>query len=367
MIFFVFFLLLCGLSSFCMAKPNEFHRDYLDRNKTTWVKGVFVYLIVLSHGKEYIYDQLDGVFDHPYFVMQNQIHQMVVAMFLFYSGYGIMEQIKKRRFGYIKSIPTKRFPNLLLNYDIAVFLFLVLSWYMGKHISVKRLLVALVAWNGIGNSSWYIFVILALYVITFVSFFPIRWVKSERFYLVSLLAATAMSLALVYVLMKVKGEHCWYDTLILYMVGMWYSYLKKPIEKVLMKNDFLYFLLFGIFLGLYIFMLQWRWECVETYTIWALCFTVLTVMVTMKVQVNSRILDWFGDHVFSIYILQRIPMSILATIPYFASHPYAYMVCVFAAVIPLAIGYDYLTGQLSKLIWGRKKKTALSAKETAAK
>jgi len=366
MIIFVLILLLLCVPSLSVAKPNEFQKDYLARDNTAWVKGIFVYLIVLSHGKDYVIDQLYGALDYPYITMQNQLHQMVVAMFLFYSGYGIMEQIKKRRFAYVKSIPTKRFPNLLLNYDIAVFLFLILSECMHKHVSLRQLLMALVAWEGIGNSSWYIFVILALYVITLVAFFPIKWIKSERFYLVSLLATMAMSMALVYVLMTAKGSHYWYDTIILYAFGMWYSYLKKPIETVLMKNDFLYFLVLGAAIGLYVFMLQWRWECVETYTIWAVSFTVITVMVTMKVQVNSRVLDWLGDHVFSIYILQRIPMIIFSQLPYFSSHPYAYIVCVFAAVIPLAIAYDYLTGQLSKLIWGRKKKTAPPAGEAAA-
>lgn len=362
MIIFVLILLLLGMSSLKVAKPNEFHKDYLTRDRTTWVKGVFVYLIVLSHGSDYVSEQLYGVLDHAYYSMQNQLHQMVVAMFLFYSGYGIMEQIKKRRFAYIKSIPGKRFPNLLLNYDLAVVLFVILSWCLGEHVTLKQFIIALVAWNGIGNSSWYIFVILALYVITFVAFFPIKWVKSERFYLVSLLVVTAVSLAMVYVLMIAKeGAHCWYDTVILYAFGMWYSYLRKPIEKVLMKNDFWFFLIFGIFLGVYVFMLQWRWECVETYTVWAVCFTVMTLMATMKLQVNNPVLDWLGDHVFSIYVLQRIPMIALATLPYFASHPYAYMVCVFACVVPFAILFDYLTGKLSKLIWGRKKKVATPA------
>ena len=358
MIFFVLVLLLICFSGVQMAKPNEFQKDYISRDNTAWVKGIFVILILFSHGKSYI--ELGGVYDDPYTMMQNHLNQMVVAMFLFYSGYGIMEQIKKREFAYIKSIPMKRFPNLLLNYDIAVILFVFVNWYLGTQVTLKKFLLSLVAWDAIGNSAWYIFVILALYVITFVAFFPIKWVKKPWFKVVSLLAVTALSVALVYALMVVGKHKVWYNTLILYVFGMWYSFFKAKLEKLLMKNDFLYFLILGIVFTVYVLSFRKRWDGIEIYTVWALCFTTIAVMFTMKVQIKSRVLDWFGNHVFSIYILQRIPMMIFISMPFFQYHKYLFLIASYVAVIPLALAYDWATGKLTKLIWGRKKKSTVA-------
>ena len=353
MIFFVLVLLLIVFHSSKAAKPGEFHQDYIARDKINSIKGIFVILILYSHGKGYI--EIGGVYDDPYIAMQNHLNQMVVAMFLFYSGYGIMEQIKKREFAYIKSIPQKRFPNLLLNYDISIVLFLILGLAMGDDITVKKFLLALVAWEGIGNSSWYIFVTLSLYILTFISFFPLKWAKSKQFKLVSLIVLTALSVGLVYALMVIGKHRVWYNTLILYALGMWYSYFKDTIEKIVMKNDIIYSVIVMLLFGVYILAFRKRWDSIEIYTVWAVCFTLITVLFTMKISISSTVLDWFGKHIFSIYILQRLPMNFLSEKAFFQTHKYLFLIVSYLITIVLAQIFDYFTGKLSSAIWKNKK------------
>ena len=59
----------------------------MSREKTNAIKGIFVILIFLSHYSGYVV--LEGHYDIPYLLLQNHLHQMVVVMFWFYSGYGI--------------------------------------------------------------------------------------------------------------------------------------------------------------------------------------------------------------------------------------------------------------------------------------
>lgn len=115
MIFFVAVLFLLIISGAEFSKPNEFNKDYISRAGTTAIKGIFVILIMFSHGKGYI--DVGGKFDVPYLKMQDHLNQMIVAMFMFYSGYGIMESIKKKGSAYIDTIPKKRFPQVLLNME----------------------------------------------------------------------------------------------------------------------------------------------------------------------------------------------------------------------------------------------------------
>ena len=94
MIWFVLILMYIVFSKAQIAPASGFQKNYLNKDNTNVIKGIFIFLIFLSHGRKYI--DLGGIYDDAYLVMQNHIDQMVVSMFLFYSGYGMMEQIKKK-------------------------------------------------------------------------------------------------------------------------------------------------------------------------------------------------------------------------------------------------------------------------------
>ncbi len=355
MIFFVFVLLLIIFSSAEYEKHNEFNSDYITRDATNNIKGIFVILILFSHARGYF--TLSGTYDELYLKFQGHLGQMVVAMFLFYSGYGIMEQIKKREFGYIMSIPKKRFPNLLINFDIAVILFTVLWLILGKELTVKTFLLALVAWEGIGNSSWYIFVTFALYIITFISFFGIKRFSKKWQQFIYLLLLTALSVVLLLVLRKYKSaEPWWYNTLILYALGFWYSFFKDIIEKIMLKNDIIYYSAFAVLITAYLYSNLQKPKGLEFYTIWAMLFTIGITVITMKVKIESNLLKWFGEHIFSIYILQRIPMIILKELGVADRHKYIFLIVSIVATCAMAEIFDVLTGKLSGLIWKQNKK-----------
>ncbi|MCR5208402.1 MAG: acyltransferase family protein, partial [Eubacterium sp.] len=333
---------------------NEFNRDYIARDATNNIKGIFVILILFSHARSYF--TLGGIYDEPYISFQGHLNQMVVAMFLFYSGYGIMEQIKKREFSYIMSIPKKRFPNLLLNFDIAVFLFMILWIVLKKPLTLRMILKSLIAWDGIGNSSWYIFVTFCLYIFIFISFFAIKWFNKKPHLFIYLAAVTALTVALVYFLRKTKeGQPWWYNTAILFPLGMWYSFFKEYIEKLIMKNDLIYYSIFAVMITAYIYTYLHRSDKFVIYTAWAILFTLGLTIITMKVKTESNLLKWFGEHIFSIYILQRIPMIILKELGVADRHKYIFVIVSIAVTCAMAEIFDVLTGKLGKAIWKPKK------------
>lgn len=355
MIFFVAVLFLLIISGAEFSKPNEFNKDYISRAGTTAIKGIFVILIMFSHGKGYI--DVGGKFDVPYLKMQDHLNQMIVAMFMFYSGYGIMESIKKKGSAYIDTIPKKRFPQVLLNMDIAVVLFLILAATAGKFYSVGHILLTLVGWESVGNSNWYIFVILALYVVTYFAFLILKKKNNKATQLIGVIITTVISVAFVYILMKTKTtkQSWWYNTLILYSLGMWYSYFKDKIEKVLMKNDLIFFAASGVLVLAYLEAYNMRSDYgIYSYTVWAVLFTLGIVMITMKVKITNPVLEWFGNHVFSVYILQRIPMILLSRYGVADRHKYELMIASIIVTVLLAEIFDRCTGALSKKIWGRK-------------
>ncbi len=351
---FILILMMIIAGSSTVSKPNEFNKEYISKNGIASMKGIFVFLIVLSHAKGYFMDDMGGFLDKAYLNVQNHLGQMVVALFLFYSGYGIMEQIKKREFTYIKSIATKRFPSLLLNYDIAVVLFLILALALKKTITVKQVIFSLIAWDGLGNSSWYIFVTLVLYILTFISFSFIKLIKNKKLYIINIILFTALTALFVYILIKVGKESWWWNTALLFPLGFWYSYFKDIIEKLVMKNDVTYLLAVMGVTVLYVATKYLSTKHGIWYFPYGFMFVAAAVVLTMKVNINSNILNWFGDHIFSIYILQRIPMIIMDHFGLSHSHRYVFVILTFAITCAMAEIYDILFAKLSGKIWKPK-------------
>ena len=353
MTFCILLLLLIIIKSATLSKKGEFNADYISKDGTTPIKGIFVVLILFSHAKGY-FASLLSAYDAPYVAVQMHLGQMIVAMFLFYSGYGIMEQIKKREFAYVKSIPSKRFLNLLLNYDISVVFFIILALIVGTPLTVQKVLLSFVAWEGIGNSSWFIFVTFCLYLITFLSFFFIKWTKNQKLYYINIIILTALSVGLMFLLKGAGKERWWYNTELLFALGFWFSYLKKPIEKLIMKSDLSYFSSICIFTIIYIIAYMHRGDSNFMYIVYGFVFALFVVLITMKVKFESQILNWFGNHVFSVYILQRIPMIALSHLGLATSNKYVFTIVSIALACVMAEAYDRAFAKLSAKIWKKK-------------
>jgi len=89
----------------------------------------------------------------------------------------------------------------------------------------------------IGNSNGYTPAVLCLYLILIVSFLIFR-----KHHIPGLIAMTVLTCGLAFALIKVGKPAWYYNTLILFPLGMWYAYLKKYIDKFVMKNNYIYML-----------------------------------------------------------------------------------------------------------------------------
>lgn len=348
------FLLITLLIAFVGMKPvksGEFHNDYVSINQTTSINGLFTLLVFWSHVCTYI--KLDGAFDKPYSSFKSYLLQMVVVPFLFYSGYGIMESIKKKGSDYVRDIPKKRFLKVLLHLDIAVVLFLIVNLVFGKTFPVKRILLSLIGYSAVGNSNWYIFAVLGLYLIVFVAFMIAR--KNN---ILGVILATLLSIGFVYGQILLKRDTWCYDTIILFPVGMIFSLVKEPLEKLITKHDCIYFTAFGLAFLAYTFFYLKRDDGIEFYSMWGILFMALVVLATMKVKISNGILDFFGSHVFSVYILQRIPMIILSKLGLATSHKYIFVALCFVCTVTMAVLFDFFTDKLDKVLFKKRIKKA---------
>lgn len=307
MFIYVIMLILLCLYGIKFSFKNGFE-DYMSPKKSGSIKGFFVLMVLLSHARKFV-DIDSSPINAPFKEFISFFGQLMVVMFLFYSGYGIMLGLKNKE-GYAESILTKRFPKVLIHFDIAVIIYYVLSIFLGKDYSVKRLLLSLFGLDNVGNEVWFIFVTLVLYLLTFSVF-----VIFKKKVIFGTVLMSCLSFFLIFIMIRWKGDdHWWYDTIMCYPLGMWFALAKPHIDK-LMLNDFNKWFSFTASAGiLFLFMsnIMDNYGRRMRYFIPAALFLALFIaLASMRISINNKILSWFGNHVFSIYILHYIPMRIL--------------------------------------------------------
>lgn len=266
-------------------------------NQTACINGIFVILVFFSHFCQYVDTSVIPYFQ-PYLFLQSHLGQLIVAPFLFYSGYGIMEQIKIKGKSYIDAIPRKRVLKTWLHFSLAVVLFLIVSCFMDEHYPFSQIILSFFAWESVGNSNWYIFAILFLYIATYLGF---KLTTNRR---ISFVVIILLSCSYIVAMNYIKDGSWWYDTILCYPAGMVLSNNKERIKKSL--NIYTPFILFLITSTFYIFKSN-----LIAHELLAIIFCLDIVLITTFIKIENSILLFLGKHTFEIYILQRIPMILL--------------------------------------------------------
>ena len=142
----------------------------------------------------------------------------------------------------------------------------------------------------------------------------------------SLLMITACCLIYV-LLMRMVKESWWYNTILSFPAGMYYGYHKEKADHLLEKH---YWICLAICLVLFVFCNRYKGRFI--YLIYAVLFALLIVLITYRVKINNRFLEFMGKYSFDIYLLQRIPAMLLQnhisnSILYFAAFAAGTFVC----------------------------------------
>lgn len=317
--------------------------DYLSKEKTSSIKGLFILLVFFSHFNGYVI--YNNYFDLLWLKIISLFGQTMVTLFLFYSGYGVMESIKKKGKNYVETIPKKRIFITILKFDLAVLIFTFFKIILREPFTLKHFVLSLIGLESMGNSNWYIFAILMMYLITYISF----KLYSDNDYLKNLLIHLFLTLVYMigikYILNK---ELWWYDTVLCYNVGMFYSFYSDKINRLLSKEK-IYFTILSCLFILTIFLKQ-NSNNVLNHFLLMISFALLIVIITKKISLDNKVLRWFGNNLFEIYILQRIPMVLFSKMDIIYSNLYLYFVVCFFSTLIIAAIFKFITAKVLKYL-----------------
>ena len=337
----VFYLLLAIIVlSRVKVKTKGFYDDYLSFDTTNCIKGIFILFVFIKHATPYITNggyEYSLIFDDLFLFVDSHVGQWIVAVFLFYSGYGIMESIKIKGVQYINSIPKKRILTTLINFDIAVLVYAIIKKSLGEGVCLKQLLLSLIGWQSMGNSNWYIFVIMLAYGVSFITF---RFLyKNNRTIAIPCVASLVM-LCMTMLSLTYFKESWWYDTMLCFGCGLVYSCYKQQIENILINNYSLVLCLLIVIVA-FLYYVPYEYRGIK-YNLFSIAFALSIVVLSMKIKVNNAVLMWMGKNLFPLYIYQRVPMIVLSTIGggiLTNTYPVLYVIYSFAVTIIIAISY----------------------------
>lgn len=334
----IFVILFYGMS----FKKKEFNLDgYLSIDSTKSVKGFFLMLVIMSHfTAEFDFTRPIDIYGYN---ITHFLGQLLVTMFMFYSGYGISESVKRKGTAYVMKMPYNRIFKTWLNFAVATVFFLIADLLLGNEIGIKKAVLSFLAWESLGSNNWYIFTIIALYAMTFISFALIRnKIKPAA------LLTTVLCVVYIAVMMQVK-ERWWYDTVICYLLGLWYSIYKQKLEKLFTRNNIIYSVSFIASIAIFIVCKMFS-EVVSAeavgfilHEVYLISFTAGVVLLTLKINFKNKILLWFGDHLFEIYITHKLPLTVIKETGLIStSQPYLFFAVFIVCVLIIAVLFKKL-------------------------
>lgn len=324
----------------------------LSMETTNSIRGLFIMLVFLSHFTQYY------TYTAEIDILGKRISlwlgQLIVVMFMFYSGYGVLESIKKKGSGYVSSFPKNRVLKTLVHFDLAVLIFFIVDLMLGKigtTYDLKTILLAFVGWTGIGNSNWYIFAVLILYITTFVGF----TVFKKNNYLAAVLSTVLIGAYAVVV--SRYQQYWWYDTVLCYALGMWFSLFKDKILAFVTKNNFIWFIATAAVTGACIFS-HYRGNDIGWKISTALFFALFMVFGSLKFTVHNKVLAWLGKHTFEIYILMRLPMMLFGRWGLKDINVYLYFFSCLVATLAISAVFGKCMGIIDKRLFKKKQLAA---------
>lgn len=305
---------------------RSFNDDFLSIECSQALNGIAILTVFSRHvihlGVAQMGYDMSGPGDAQYFQISMLLQQLLVVTFLFFSGYGVMEQFRKRGDAYVEGFPKKRIFVTWANFAVAVACFAVVNLAFRTNVSISQILLSFTCYREIGNQDWYVFCILWCYAATWISLLVMRKLKISRDYAWLWIGGFALAYcALVH--WDRPNATWWYDTVMAYPFGVMVSVHKEKIFGFIRRHYASSLVaLLVVFAGLYV----WYWDIYDLrhydvlmsagrgqcalyalrHNLLSCAFIALVLTVMMKVRLGNPVLAWCGRHLFPIYIYHQL-------------------------------------------------------------
>lgn len=265
--------------------------DFLSAGDMEPIRGVMAIAIILHHMSE----RTNGGRLFPFMV---HMGYLIVAVFFFLSGYGLMIQFLKKGERYLKGYWKSR-----VFYISAVFAFASLI-YSIYHLVIGNFTPSLT----IAANSWYMVVQILLYIIFWCAF-----KIAGKGYSIGILFVFAMQTLMVIVMRMIALPGIWYMSNYAFVLGLIVAWKRDLIDRIIQQRfviaSLASVLMFGVFSALPSVIMGGGYDtCRMASTI---CFTLIVMLLCSKIRIESKIWSWLGKISLEIYLYHGLVYMVL--------------------------------------------------------
>ncbi len=264
---------------------------YLSKEHTSCLRGFFALLVVAHH----IYQNIGLTKTYLLGEILHLCGTLSVAVFLFFSGYGLMLSSSKNN--YIKKFFRNRFLPLYCFYVVLIIVYTIWKLFLENSFSSSLVIHSFLFGATVVEFGWYLQTTFILYLIYLLVF---RFIKSQKLRIVFIFISCFIYFVACYIL---RLGSWWYQTIFCFVFGMIYCYKKTLFDAILAKRSWLIFGLSGaLFLAFAVFNRVFPAVSV-LYSFFFVCFTISISYVLCKTRViNNPVLSLLGKYSLEIYV-----------------------------------------------------------------
>ena len=289
------------------CKSGEYYSDNFSANQTNSLKGLFALYVILHHLCTYLADY------YPSFYTYKYLGFLMVGGFFLISGYGLTYGVMHKN-GYMNGFLKKRLPAILIPYYI-----ICMFNFTANRIS-GTLNLRYIVFSAFGITMWYIAVIVGLYLMFYICF---KFFK-QKTALTLVSAGTFLYIICMFAIHKIFGKYniyaktglpefgfWWYNSVICFLLGIWYCKFKAKTDIIIQNNFWLYTLVSLVICAITYYITCLHFNDGLTYIliceiIASIAFTVLILAFTYKFKIKNPLLDLFGKLSLELYLCHAL-------------------------------------------------------------
>ncbi len=328
-------------------QTNKQTRDYLSKNTTDCLKGLFAIIVVACHLRNNLL-WMNNTILGQFFTVSGYLS---VAMFFFFSGYGMTFQYENKGKQYIEQFPKRRLLDFYVKYIIVILIYFIFGLVRGNFPKPISILKTFTFGGTLVANGWYIQAILFSYIFFYliVRFLP------KRFFALALTASFIIYLTLC---LSLGLGGLWWQSYLAYFLGIIWAKNKVKIDNFLSKKYnfiltlLLSFVLFGITLLLGNLNIVDPFSKTIIKSISSVFFVIFVLCLNLIINFSNKISSWLGKFSFEIYVIHGIFLNLFNVEKGIMSNDVVYIIAVFAASILSATLLNRIFVFISKKIKG---------------
>jgi len=320
-------LLLALLAGAKFAGRGSYNPEFMSLKNTKYIQGFFAICVMLHHmGQKTCASWHDPKYIVHGLDMFVGIGYLFVAIFFFYSGYGLFVSFKNKP-DYLHGFVKHRIIPIIIAFYMAQLIFLPARYLLGEKISTRQLLYYLTGAQLCNINTWFPIAIVAFY---FAFYFSFKYIKNENLAIfatfLAVFAWTFIGTCINHNDWWMRGEW-WYNSVHTFWMGLVFAKFKKPITEGIKKHYFIYLILAivlfyaswklcvfvqnGAFGFSYYCETSWgpkgpyatpllvklykKWGVLAAQILYSTLFLVVVLLISMKVQVGNKVLAFMGN------------------------------------------------------------------------